>query len=80
MSKVVHLGLLVLILLSVALLADEDEEVVPEEEKMTFHAQAELGVRLLLSPLGQTNSAQTNLHPGRATPSHNSPSPHEIPP
>jgi hypothetical protein len=48
-SKVVHLGLLVLILLSVALLADEDEEVVPEEEKMTFHAQAELGVRLVLS-------------------------------
>ena len=47
MSKVVHLGLLVLILLSVALLADEDEEVVPEDVKMTFHAQAELGVRLL---------------------------------
>ncbi len=30
---------------SVALLGDEDEEVVPEEEKMTFHAKAELGVR-----------------------------------
>jgi hypothetical protein len=54
-SNVVRLGLLVLILRSVALLADEDEEVVPEEEKMTFHAQAELGVRLLLSARQQAD-------------------------
>ena len=30
----------------VALLADEDEEDVPEEEKMTFHAQANVSVRV----------------------------------
>jgi hypothetical protein len=30
----------------VAFLADEDEEGVPEEEKMTFHAQANVGVRV----------------------------------
>ncbi len=32
-------------LFSVVLLGDEDEEVVPEEEKLTFLAQADVGVR-----------------------------------
>ena len=33
--------------LSVAFLANEDEEEVPEEEKMTFHARANVGVGVL---------------------------------
>jgi hypothetical protein len=39
-------------LLLVALLGDEDEEVVPEEEKLTFLAQANVGVRFP-NPVGR---------------------------
>ena len=39
--------------LSVALLADKDEEEVPEEEKMTFHALANVGVRVLPISFGE---------------------------
>jgi hypothetical protein len=46
---IICLELLVFIILwPVALLGDEDEEVVPEEEKLTFLARAELGVRFSL--------------------------------
>lgn len=48
MLRTFRLDVLVfIILLSVALLGDEDEEVVPEEEKLTFYAKADIGVRFL---------------------------------
>jgi hypothetical protein len=47
--------------MSVVLLGDEDEEVVPEDVKLTYHAQAEVGVRI---PHFQTNCRPIYLDQG----------------
>jgi len=47
--------------MSVVLLGDEDEEVVPDDVKMTFHAQAEVGVRISLF---QANRRPIDLNQG----------------
>jgi quercetin dioxygenase-like cupin family protein len=63
----------------VALLADEDEEAVLEEVKLTFHAQANFGVRI--PPHGFANMQLTvSLSQGGTTPPHRSSGSHEIPP
>ena len=48
--------------LLVAILAGEDEEEVPEEEKMTFYARAALNLEVRVLPHGRANMQLTDSH------------------